>query len=89
MLITRLEAQGRHGKVTIERPRGAKTVEIVCTIENARPGEQSRMTWRLPATSCPGNIYSVACQIQECCDGVRGTGGDISSYHRELERFMD
>ncbi|MCC7409310.1 MAG: hypothetical protein IT442_14690 [Phycisphaeraceae bacterium] len=89
MLITRIEAEGRYGKVTIDRPRGGKTVEIVSTVRSPRPDEEARLTWSLPTSTDPDALYRVACQIQRRCDGVRGTGGDISGYFRELERFMD
>ncbi|MCC7409974.1 MAG: hypothetical protein IT442_18050 [Phycisphaeraceae bacterium] len=93
MRTIRIELDGRAGHVAIERQPGSTTIRIDSILRAPAPapgkGEQAWKTWELPARISEDELFRVAEEVQRRCDGVRGTGGDINGYYRELERFMD
>ncbi|MCC7408094.1 MAG: hypothetical protein IT442_08480 [Phycisphaeraceae bacterium] len=90
MRIKRIELEGRAGHVAIERERGSSAIHIDSILRDApERGEQAWMTWELSARIDDEELFKVAQIVQRRCDGVRGTGGDIDGYFRELQRFLD
>jgi len=88
MRTTRIELEGSHGSVAIERPAGSSTIRIDSVIRNPRK-EKAWMTWQLPATTGEAELFEIATIIQRRCDGAAGTNSMIHDYFRELERFAN
>jgi len=93
MRTKRIELEGSHGHVAIERERGSTTIRIDSwrddVVTNPREGEQVWKTWRIEARIGDDDLYAIAQQVQRRCAGVVGTNGDVDGYYRELQRFQD
>jgi hypothetical protein len=89
MRTRRIELEGRAGHVAIERPRGSTTIRIDAIVREPKPGQQAWKTWEVEARIGDDDLYAIAQEVQQRCDGVRGTGGDVDGYYRELQRFQD
>ena len=90
MRTRRIELEGSHGHVAIERERGSATIRIDSIIANPRKGEQAWKTWQLEARDTDDTeLFWIATEVQRRCDGVVGTNGDVDGYYRELQRFQD
>ncbi len=88
MRTKRIELEGSAGHVAIERERGSATIRIDSILREPK-GEQAWMTWEIDGRSSDEELYKIAEIVQRRCDGVRGTGGDIDGYFREMQRFQD
>lgn len=96
MRIKRIELEGDHGHASIERPRnsprttrGNQTIRIDSILRNPKAHEQAWRTWEISSRTDSDELYNIAKILQQRCDGVRGTGGDVQDYYTELQRFAD
>jgi hypothetical protein len=90
MRTKRIELEGSHGHVAIERERGSSTIRIDSIVRDPRNGEQAWKTWEIEARDTDDTeLFWIATEVQRRCDGVVGTNSDIHDYHRELQRFAD
>jgi hypothetical protein len=91
MRTRRIELEGSHGHVAIERQRGSATIRIDSIVGNPTPGggDDAWKTWELPADIDAEELFRIAEAVQRRCDGVRGTNSMIHDYYRELQRFAD
>lgn len=91
MRTKRIELEGSHGHVAIERERGGTTIRIDSIVREPLPqGEQAWKTWEVEARVISDDeLFAIATEVQRRCDGVAGTNGDIDGYYRELQRFAD
>ncbi len=87
MRTTRIELEGDHGSVAIERQPGSATIRIDSIIRD--PGkEKAWMTWQLPARIEDEELFKVAQIVQRRCDGTTGTNSMVHDYFREMQRFQ-
>jgi hypothetical protein len=90
MRTRRIELEGSHGHVAIERERGSTTIRIDSIIRDPRRDERAWKTWEVEARVISDEeLFEIATEVQRRCDGVVGTNSDIHDYHRELQRFAD
>jgi len=88
MRTTRIELEGSAGHVAIERTRGSTTIRIDSILfAPVADGQQTWKTWELPARISDDELFKVAEEVQQRCDGSRGTNSMIHDYYRELQRF--
>ncbi len=87
MRTTRIELEGDHGSVAIERKAGSATIRIDSIIRD--PGkEKAWMTWELSATASEDELFRIAEIVQRRCDGATGTNSMVHDYFREMQRFQ-
>jgi hypothetical protein len=89
MRTKRIDLEGSHGHVIIERKQDRTVVRIDSIAHNAGKDEEIWKTWLIEASIGDDDLYAIAQQVQRRCDGVVGTNGDIDGYYRELQRFQD
>jgi hypothetical protein len=89
MRTKRIELEGSHGHVAIERHRGSTDIRIDSITVCPRKREQAWMTWTMPARSSDDELFAIAKVVQRRCDGVRGTNSMVHDYFREMQRFQD
>jgi hypothetical protein len=89
MRIKRIELEGDNGHATIERTRASHTIRIDSILRNPKTHEQAWRTWEISSRTDSDELYNIAKILQQRCDGVRGTGGDVQDYYTELQRFAD
>jgi len=89
MRITRIELEGAHGHVAIERKRTVGSIRIDSVLRNRQAGLQAWRVWQLPPTVRDHVLFKVAAEVQQRTDGSVGTNSMIREYLRELQRFQD
>lgn len=92
MRTKRIELEGSHGHVAIERPRNSSTIRIDSIIRNSALGSREKIwkTWEVEASTVGyEELFEIAMEVQRRCDGVAGTNSDIHDYFREMQRFAD
>ncbi len=86
MRITKIEIEGREGRyATIARRRPGRWIEVTILT----PYQPDGQIHRIAADAGEDDLWHQAANLQRTLDGVRGTGGDIDDYYRELQRFAD
>jgi hypothetical protein len=90
MRTKRIELEGSHGHVAIERERGSSTIRIDSIIREPRNGEQAWKTWDIEARVISDDeLFEIATEVQRRCDGIASTNSMIHDYYREMQRFQD
>ncbi len=89
MRTTRIALEGSAGHVAIARERGSATIRIDSIVRDPKRGEQAWKTWELPARISDDELFKVAQEVQQRCDGTRGTNSMVHDYYREMQRFQD
>jgi hypothetical protein len=90
MRTRRIELEGSHGHVAIERERGGTTIRIDSIVHDPTPSQQAWKTWQLDARDTDDTeMFWICTEVQRRCDGVVGTNSDVHGYLAELKRFQD
>ncbi|MBI1373646.1 MAG: hypothetical protein GC159_13030 [Phycisphaera sp.] len=94
MRTTRIELEGSAGHVAIARAPapgsgGSTTIRVDSITREPKRGQQVWKTWELPAGISDDELFKVAEQVQQRCDGMSGTNSMIHDYFREMQRFQD
>jgi len=89
MRTTRIELEGSAGHVAIEKKRGSTTIRIDSILfAPVVDGQQAWKTWELSARVDDDELFAVAEEVQQRCDGARGTNSMIHDLFREMQRFV-
>ena len=88
MRTKRIELEGSHGHVAIERTRDSATIRIDSILTNPRDGDQAWKTWEVEALISDEELFAIATEVQRRCDGVAGSNSMIHDYYREMQRFQ-
>jgi hypothetical protein len=91
MRTRRIELEGSHGHVTIDRDPGSRLsmIRIESCLNKPRQKDQARMSWEVPARISSEDLFEIAEAVQRRCDGSPGTNSMVHDYYRELQRFAD
>jgi len=86
MKITRIDIEGRRGRfATITRRAGCEYIEVTILTPYQPNGEKHLVH----ARADDEELWEQAKNLQTILDGCLGTGSDIDSYYRELQRLAD
>jgi hypothetical protein len=89
MRTRRIELDGSHGHVTIERDRGSTTIRIDSIVHDPTPSRQAWKTWEIQACVGDDELLQIAQAILQRAEGGDGTNSAVHGYLAELRRFTD
>lgn len=86
MKVKRIELEGREGRhASITHSSDRRRIEVLVVT----PYQPEGRVHQIAADADEDELWNQAANLQRALDGVRGTGGDIDDYYRELQRFAD
>ena len=89
MQTNRIEIEGSNGNVTIARRfGGSATILVSATAYKPKPNQHACRVWEFEPNIGDDELFKIARDVQNICDGAVGTNSDIHGYYRDLQRFQ-